>query len=45
MKRKRRTKAERDADNARTDEILTRLRSLLEKAQAEIDAKRTQQAP
>jgi hypothetical protein len=43
MKRKR-TRAERDADNARTDEILARLRGLLEKAQAEIDAKRAQKS-
>ena len=34
------SKAEYDAQNARVDETLRRLRELLEKAQAELDRKR-----
>jgi hypothetical protein len=42
-RKSRKTKAEREAWDAHVDETLRRLRTLLEKAQAELDAK--QQSP
>jgi hypothetical protein len=45
VKKKRlRSKAERDAWNAHVDETLARVRGLLERAQAELERKRAQQA-
>jgi hypothetical protein len=43
-KRKRMSKAERDALDARTDETIRRLRELAEKGWAELERKRTQQS-
>jgi hypothetical protein len=42
--KKKMSKAEREALDARTEESIRRLRALAEKAQAEIDAKRAQQS-
>jgi hypothetical protein len=42
-KKSRRSKAERDAWNAHVDETIRRLRSLAEKAQAELDARKARQ--
>ena len=43
-KRRRRSKAERDARNAEIDKTIRRLRELAEKGQAELDRKRAAEA-
>ena len=43
--KKKMSKAEREALDARTEESIRRLRALAEKGQAELDARKAQQSP